>query len=119
MKYNITTLQKEVPENIRLEIYKEALHRIDTRLDYEDRGLCVALPFILFDLKSVFDDYIDTITKTQWHYEDTPKAFPELTRGVLKLLSIIYDDDLINARIKFLGGWIEKLENRLSQTNTD
>lgn len=116
MKHNITTLKKEVPKHIRLEVYKEALERKDWA---KDQGLCVKLPKILLNIPEhrFLADEIDSESKGYMSFLDSQIAFPELTIKVIRDISnSLYPEP---KRIKYLEQWIKELEGRNEQNNTE
>lgn len=117
MKYNITTLKKEVPKHIRLEVYKEALNREDW---LSNQGLCVGLPKIMLGVDEQKLGFIlDTATGRGMYYRDTSIAFPELTDEVIKLLENNVEPEPL--RLEYLREWIRVLgEDAIEQTlNTE
>lgn len=109
MKYNITTLKKEVPKHIRLEVYKEALKRKDW---INRQGLCVVLPKILFNIAE--GEYLADIGEI---FTDSTIAFPELTLKTIEHITRQGNDQTI--RIQYLEQWIGELEGHNEQNNTE
>lgn len=116
MKHNITTLKKEVPKHIRLEVYKEALERKDWA---KNQGLCIKLPKILLNIpEHGFLAYeIDSESKNYMSFLDSQIAFPELTVEVLNGIGNSAFPERI--RIQYLEQWIKELEGHNEQNNTE
>lgn len=76
---HILNLKKEVPLDIRIEVYKDAIKYLENALKVdEDKyyvGLCILLPCLLWDLDSSFSVAPDSL---DWETEDTVIAFPEI-----------------------------------------
>ena len=106
MKYNITTLKKEVPKHIRLEVYKEALKQED-RLDNE--GLCLALPKVMLGLTyyQYLVSKLDSESRKPMTWRDASTAFPELTK---KVIQDVQQYKTKEKRVQYLEQWIKELE---------
>jgi len=111
-KYIHPSLKKEVPKELRLEIYKKALDFYITggmiaRMDPKNAGLCMLLPCILWNL----EDYLDGNPNddSDWNYHDTQKAFPEITKRII--YKVRDSEDTVKKRIKILKRIIKRLEN--------
>lgn len=89
---HIPNLLQEVPKDIRLEVYKEALDIISNNIRHESGSgfsLCLLLPCLLWDL----DWYCNLAPdKDSWDWRDTTKAFPELTKDIITNI-ITYNND--------------------------
>ena len=114
MRNEHLTLESVIPEEIRLECYKEALEIIEQKkdvygLDY-DTALCLLLPCILWNL----DDYRDDSPLDEiWNYRDTQTAFKELVEHDLfydLYHGAIYHEDIEETRITILKDSIKELE---------
>lgn len=103
-----------VPENIRLEVYKEALQHVKNEIPKSriaGFGLCLLLPCVLWDLYYYCDEAPCGET---WAYYDTEKTFPEM-KGIIQAVGKTKtDEDLKRTRIQFLTAAIEKLEKQTS-----
>jgi len=107
---HIPNLLKEVPKDIRLEVYKEALDIIiNNKIIKSNSGynLCILLPCLLWDL----EDYWDISPNGEtWHYQETIKAFPELTQKFINNINKITNiNDRHNMRINLLQTSIKLL----------
>jgi len=94
-----------VPEDIRLELYKEALEKIDlcSRL-----GLCLYLPMLLWGLNNALQS---APNGEGWYWEDTEEMFPEMD-GISRDMRVPYCIDPRNIRIQYLESAIAKLSNK-------
>lgn len=107
---HIKNLYEEVPIEIRIKVYEEALnHILNIKRHRSDCfGLCLILPCILWDLNTAIDTAPDGF---DWHYESTSYAFPELDNKVLKKLQNLRTESTKNLfRVKFLKESINKLK---------
>lgn len=120
---HIKNLLSEVPKEIRLQVYKEALEYYDKELynilynlitppglctGYYGIGICLVLPCILWELHN----YLSASPANEvWDYEDTSIAFPELSKEIISEITkaSIKGDD-IDYRKSLLKKWIKKLE---------
>lgn len=109
---HIKNLLQEVPANIRLEVYKEAIYAIENKtiksMSRVVTGLCLVLPVVLWELENI---HSLTPNDTHWKYDDTTIAFPELTEEVVIDISnarLRFDD---SKRIEYLNKWIKELES--------
>lgn len=98
---NIRNLRSKVPDNIRLEVYKEVL---DSHLSM---GLCLSLPVVLWGHKNICTLAPDG---KHWSYFSTPEAFPELKKD-LPLLEECAEETKEGKRKELLESWIKKLTN--------
>lgn len=115
MRNEHLTLKSVIPEEIRLECYKEALDIIEQKkdvcgLDF-DTSLCLLLPCILWNL----DDYRDSSPLGEnWSFIHTQTAFKELVEhGLFNDLFmgfVVHNDDVEETRITILKDSIKKLE---------
>lgn len=109
---HIKDLLSEVPKDIRLEVYKEALeyYRDKPHIDFVHKeGLCLRLPVILWDLEGY---HSFAPNGHDWDFGDTGIAFPELEDRIID--SIMFSNTVRAAndlRIEYLTQWIEDLEN--------
>jgi len=96
-----------VPEDIRLEVYKEALEKIGTTYGYF--GLCLALPMILWGLKS----YLEYAPNRDiWDWKDTETMFPEIA-GIREAVDNESNKkEQVTIRIQYLESAIAKLSNK-------
>lgn len=110
----ITTLNEAVPEEIRLEVYKEALELYkenspkiyqNTLMD-RSRGLCILLPMVLWGLDE-FDPFDE---EREWYWGDTFVAFPELNKTIIGILEEMRQEDKPAKRQEYLQRWIHELE---------
>lgn len=105
---HIPNLHSEVPKDIRLEVYKEALRYYENK-EYEDPanffGLCLVLPCILWD------DWTEKQPDgTYWDYLSSKKAFPELTDKVINNINAtLRGGQDMKLRKKYLKQWIKEL----------
>lgn len=101
----IRNLNNEIPVEIRLEVYKEALEDMTHIWNY---GLCIGLPMILWGLKRYTEPQPDG---KLWNFGKTGYAFPELNLEVINHLSKIKTKtDVGNqARTEVIKKFIEKL----------
>ena len=76
---HILNLKQEVPLDIRIEVYKDAIKYLENDLKggYDDysAGLCLLLPCLLWKLNSFFSLAPDG---NRWKNEHTVIAFPEI-----------------------------------------
>ncbi len=128
MKNEHVLPQTEVPEELRLEIYKEALRLIETDNEilgtHWDYGLCLLLPCILWDL----DSFTSRGPKGKgWNYRDTTTMFPEIEPIVCELVEVsylgIHYSDLLEKkkkmRMKGLKTIIEELSSRINNNKNE
>jgi len=80
---HILNLKQEVPKEIRLEVYIKAVEYINNPIQTKGFGLCIILPVLLWDLNTFIAASPDG---NDWSYQETCKAFPELTDEVLETL---------------------------------
>lgn len=106
---HIKNLHQIVPENIRLEVYKEVLVIIETEPIYVyNHGLCLLLPISLWGLTSYLEEGPNG---NKWFFLDTSYAFPELTKNAIK--EIVGSGDNANeVRREYLESWIKNLESK-------
>lgn len=114
MKNAQYTLDAPLPKEVRLECFKEAIEYYKRKINglstkNKGRGLCLALPSILWDL----DSYLGNPPHIEeWHCLQTPKAFVfDLSDLLLKLQSVNSSEKAFKVRIKFLEKLIKDLEN--------
>lgn len=120
---HITSLKEELPIEIRLEVYKEALDNItnlSTSYTYDlgdNRSLCLLIPCILWGL----DTYLNNApNKEDWSFNDTSIAFPECSKKVRDSINSLYTNPDSNIpernklRIEYLNKWIKDLSEKLS-----
>ncbi len=107
----ITTLLEPVPSHIRLDVYRESLYLIENNIKHKalfSHALCLLLPCVLWDLDST-NDLCDQ--ESGFTFIDTPKAFTEFTRDILKdLNSTNIVTDTNKKRIFYLKKFIKELE---------
>jgi hypothetical protein len=98
-----------VPEEIRLEIYREALRQLDEPLKYEleDYYLCLLLPCILWELEY----YLDDPDSGSWEYLQTKKMFPEIQGIEIEVLNK-EESALYDIRKRYLESAIQTLEKK-------
>lgn len=111
---HIVDLRREVPAEIRLEVYKDALDYLEA--DYYEKnwggGLCLILPCALWDLPHYCSNSPDGYP---FDYYYTIKAFPELTRDMTAEISRLDWQSAEKAneyRKNLLREWINQLENK-------
>lgn len=117
--FNHPSLREIVPIEIRLQIYKNALlflksdkkyrnSEYDYNLEYDQAGLCILLPCILWNLK----DYLSNPkhSNEDWAYQHTSIAFPELTKDVIDNIEKCDSEKAVKKRIKYLKQWIKILK---------
>jgi len=103
---------QEVPPNIRLEVYKEALQLIQSDTDRSKRnklgiGLCLLLPVLLWELEC----YCSKLSNGRvWFYDQITKMFPELTSKKIDIITRTHADQRDKIRIEFLKEMIQRLE---------
>jgi hypothetical protein len=100
----------EVPPEIRLQVYKEALENIEKSFDL---GICLMLPMILWGLKSYLDRGPDG---KSFNWRDTEKIFPEM-KGIS--MAVNYTDihkTAIDIRSEYLTEAIKKLSNEKTRS---
>lgn len=110
---HITTLREELPTEVRLEVYKEALELFESGKINSDKycnGFCLLFPMLLWDIEFSARDPHGKI----WNFSDTKYAFSELTPESFKIMrNICTLKETNEQRIKFLKEWIEKLTNQI------
>lgn len=132
---HIKNLSQEVPPQIRVEVYEEAIKRTEIAINNYDKkhdlpfdysaGLCLLLPVCLWDLK---DCHQETPDGSWWSHYDTLLAFPELGDNIKSLKRQLDDDynDLgtpfyqgLNTRINFLKKFIQQIQNTNTNENSN
>jgi hypothetical protein len=101
-----------VQEEIRLEVYKEALKQLDEP-EIERYGLtrfltCLRLPCILWELQDV-DDY--SPSGHYWYVGDTKKMFPEI-KGIRHEARETVEAECYPIRKRYLESAIQTLEKK-------
>lgn len=107
---HILTLEEVVPIDIRLETYIKARDYIIATEDdpYAAMGLCLLLPVGLWDLPSYC--YTKSPSGNNWNYEQSLKAFPELTQDIVDEINDMHlIKDRNKLRLQYLDQWIEEL----------
>ena len=114
---HILNLKQEVPLDIRIKVYKEAIKYLEKVLKGgEDKyyvGLCILLPCLLWNLNAFFSVAPDNL---DWETDDTVIAFPELKAWLVIHYSSskFFTDNhfIVNVqkRIDFLKETITELE---------
>ena len=102
---------QEVPIELRLQTYKEAIEIIEKgehKFEMKQFQLCVLLPCIFWDLKTFNEDYK---VKTYWFSEDTSIMFPELDNLLKKIGFMGHYTDA--ERLKFLRSTVAEIEQKL------
>jgi hypothetical protein len=112
---NILALNSVVPKELRLEVYKEALHIIQNdknvfglNASLGQLGMCFLFPCILWGLKDINDLTPD---EQYWYYWDTKIAFPELTQTIIDTFPCRHSDFKKEQRINYLKSFIKQLES--------
>lgn len=117
-KYN-EPLSKEVPLELRLDIYKKALHFVSNYGNIELPGrliypeLCLLLPVILYN----FDHYSSMFGNADFSHKKTKIAFPELNKKFFSEIesypsnSCLEESNIVRKR--YLQYWITEIENKL------
>lgn len=83
-------LESSIPAEVRLEVYKKALHYVEETKDHMKDfnlsvpALCLLLPCILWELT----DYLNNYEGKSWRFLDTATAFPEIKEGVAELMKL-------------------------------
>ena len=113
---HILDLRQEVPIELRLETYKEALNYLIANKNTSDpvygSGLCLVLPCILWGLTDC-DDYAPN--GMDWLWQHTPIAFPEIKEWVERAKYIREETSVVRQiRIEALQTIITELENNLT-----
>lgn len=115
MKNETINIGDPIPDEIRLEVYKEAKVHIENAIKNPEydvyglegfMGLCTLLPCILYDLETFEDDQPNGL---YWEYELTPVSFPELAGFIEKIDKIEGQRERNKMRLKFLNSSIKKL----------
>lgn len=113
----IRNLDKEVPKEIRLQVYKDTIDFIESRTtklgswyspEYFD-GLCMLLPAILWDFKS-YSEEMPNGKSLDWMC--TEIAFPELTPRVVRSIQNVLYEEKPDYRVKVLKKFITKLSKK-------
>lgn len=92
-------LQRELPKEVRLSVYKEALALYEenkqgkySRTKDDSFGLCILLPCVLWHLKHYLDDDPNDMS---WNFTNTTTAFSELAPYILNQDSVWDNKDRI------------------------
>lgn len=105
-----------VPEDIRLEVYKEALDIIkrgEHRYCINGFFLCFLLPCVLWDLGDYLDD---SPSDNTWSFKDTTTLFPEISHWIFDITNSSTTQVAHQRRILCLEEAIQKLTNQHGKT---
>ena len=108
-------LSKELPKEIRLDVYKKAIDIIENDIDDKKvnfgikcKGLCLILPCILWNLKSLNEL---TPKGKDWSYDGAKIAFIEIRKHINKLSKIPTERESNIYRLEILKNIVKQLEN--------
>lgn len=100
--------KEEVPTELRLEVYKEVLEKINWKTN--ESGLCHLLPMLLWG----FSYPLEAHNRLDHSFWDTKLMFPELSPEIPKICRA-HNENLV--RCNALKRMIKKLEKSLVESN--
>lgn len=108
---HIKNLNHEVPKQLRINVYKQAIYHIKNDIPVANigiYGLCLVLPCLLWGFESTHQSPPDG---ERWDFGQTPKAFPELTDEIMDELTFtVKTSEKNKKRIKYLQQFVHDLE---------
>lgn len=109
---NILSLKSEVPKEIRIQVYKDAIKILKKGEGIcgigNDLGLCLILPCILWD----FEDFEDLTPANQnWYWWDTKIAFPEITKEIIQTIYDCPKHKRNILRIEYIKHFLKELKS--------